>query len=343
VCARANARVRELHREAADTIFYERSSRRSRFAPGAKTSARARAAAWLDGGRAVGIGRREGLADERPSAVRLLSDPRTEKKRRLETMKSIKIAGLCLVAVLAFSALAAASASAAEPTFKVCAKAAKEPKGSAHKYSGSFKDKGCTEAEAGGKYELNEIPKLTPYTGASKTTRIRFKNKEGKTVTVTCKKDALAILTSSRHERGSTGFSGTLTFESCTNESGKACTVTASTFSNELMGFTVGEEAPYGTVSYDEFFIECGSEETILGGWLAGTDETTTKGITIAYNLTGEGKQEDRSFYFQGEPFSATGENPYLQRFNEATEEFEEGEATFEGKEEFKAKGLSVQ
>jgi hypothetical protein len=71
-------------------------------------------------------------------------------------MKRMKLVGLSLIAVFAFTALAAGSASAASPEFKVCAKAAV-------KEGGTFNDKLCTVASKGGakegKYELAGIEK----------------------------------------------------------------------------------------------------------------------------------------------------------------------------------------
>jgi hypothetical protein len=65
-------------------------------------------------------------------------------------MKSIRILGLALVAVFALCATMVASASA-NPTWKVCAKAAKEGK----TYTGHYSDKNCSvKVETGGKYEL---------------------------------------------------------------------------------------------------------------------------------------------------------------------------------------------
>ncbi len=56
-------------------------------------------------------------------------------------MRRIKMMGLCLVAVVALSAVAVSSASAALPEFKVCAKVAKNAE---KKYTGSYTDKVCS-------------------------------------------------------------------------------------------------------------------------------------------------------------------------------------------------------
>jgi hypothetical protein len=252
-------------------------------------------------------------------------------------MKSIKLVGLCLVAAIAFSAITVASASAT-PKLKLCATAAKEPKGSAHKYKGSFKDKGCSEAEAGGKYELEEIPNNTKYTGKSKTTRFRFKNKAHRAVTVTCKKDALALEvvgSASAFE----GFNAAQTIEGCTNESREACTVSPSVYGLNLVSFDAAEVAPFGIAPLEEVHVVCGSEDTLIGGYVSGTEENTSKGISVDFNVTGTGEQEKKDFYYQGQDW-ATVETSYLQTFNE---EFEPtGEASFEGREEIGAKGVSI-
>ncbi len=68
-------------------------------------------------------------------------------------MRRLKLMGLCLVAVFALTAAAAASASAAVPTWYECAKAEKVAKTYP---TGEYSNKECTAAEAGGKYRLKE-------------------------------------------------------------------------------------------------------------------------------------------------------------------------------------------
>ena len=81
-------------------------------------------------------------------------------------MKRIKIVGLCLIALFAFSAVAAASAFAeGRPEYKLCAKVAKVE----GKYNGSYSDKGCTTEATGGKYEREEVAENTAFTGRSNT------------------------------------------------------------------------------------------------------------------------------------------------------------------------------
>jgi len=83
-------------------------------------------------------------------------------------MKRIRIMGLCLVAIFAVSAVAAMSASAAEPSWYECGKAAKVGKF----YTGKYINKTCTEVSgtSTGKYEL------VPGVGKSKN----FKGTGGK-------------------------------------------------------------------------------------------------------------------------------------------------------------------
>jgi hypothetical protein len=77
-------------------------------------------------------------------------------------MKPIRAMGLCLVAMFAFGALVAASASAALPEYRTCIKAVKVGK----KYTGKYNNATCSElnAKGEGKYELgswNQAKKLT--------------------------------------------------------------------------------------------------------------------------------------------------------------------------------------
>lgn len=67
-------------------------------------------------------------------------------------MRHISIVGLCLLAALAASAIAVASASAATPEYLACGKAAKSGK----KYTGKYTNKTCSAPSATneGKYEL---------------------------------------------------------------------------------------------------------------------------------------------------------------------------------------------
>jgi hypothetical protein len=82
-------------------------------------------------------------------------------------MKRIRMAGLCLVAVFVLGAVMAGSASAASPEFKTCVKAVEKLPNKTYK-DGEYSDKGCSKAEAGGKYKLaawNEGKKNFKLTG----------------------------------------------------------------------------------------------------------------------------------------------------------------------------------
>lgn len=87
-------------------------------------------------------------------------------------MRRIKMMGLCLVAVVALTAVAVSSASAALPEFKVCAKATKVGK----TYTGKFSDKLCSVAEpkGEGKYELEgwEAAKKKAFKGKNGTSTL---------------------------------------------------------------------------------------------------------------------------------------------------------------------------
>ncbi|HTR72177.1 MAG TPA: hypothetical protein VMG80_01165 [Solirubrobacteraceae bacterium] len=218
-------------------------------------------------------------------------------------MKRIRIVGLCIVAVFAFSAVAAATASAApEIQNEKCVKAAKVEK----KYTGSFNDKACTEAnEAGeGRYTLEPVAEGTPFTSKSKAATFKVAGK-----VVTCKKDKDA------GEYISGGFSFvTITFEGCyangnkheTCQSGaEAGTITT----NPLVGILVyinEVETEHGIVLVPAesgwASFKCGSETeaTELEGGVLGTVTNTSKGETLTFSVNGGGEQAQR-FYYAGE------------------------------------------
>jgi len=81
-------------------------------------------------------------------------------------MKRMRILGLALAAVFALAAVMASGASAVKPTWKVCAKTAKNPE--TKKYTHQFNDKLCSEKSetSEGKYELEEgLGKAKPFKG----------------------------------------------------------------------------------------------------------------------------------------------------------------------------------
>jgi hypothetical protein len=143
-------------------------------------------------------------------------------------MKRIRIAGLCLVAVFALSAVVAASASAATmPTYKVCKKLSKVE----GKYHGKYSVKTCAteattkEQEEGkkNKYELGEW-------NEGKEAAPKFKDANGKSVLKLYVPGLGVVGTTECAKAKGTGTiigpsegSVTVTFEKCTS-SGEVCT-----------------------------------------------------------------------------------------------------------------------
>ncbi|HEY2719991.1 MAG TPA: hypothetical protein VGI52_10185 [Solirubrobacteraceae bacterium] len=261
-------------------------------------------------------------------------------------MKSIRTIGLCLIAVFAIGAVAAASASAAEsPTFKSCGKATKVGK----TYIGHYTSKECTAAskvETGGKYELKEVEGV-PVTVKSKATNLTLKGK-----VVKCKKD-----------KGTGEIAGgevvflTFTFEGCAVNGNKKepCTTTGhapgTIVTNELIGepkWINSAETQTGLVVFGlgfEFAIfDCGSGPLKLKSIVVGTATTTKKGVTAAFKVVG-GKQEMRAIWEEGEEQTGFGETLPFFLYTTPKEEEEKPtieEATMEGTEELGAKGVGL-
>jgi hypothetical protein len=188
-------------------------------------------------------------------------------------MKRMKIVGLCLIAVFAFTALAAGSASAASPEYKVCAKAAV-------KEGGTFTDKNCTipakGKEKAAKYELAGIAaaKKLGVKGANGLSKLQvFIKGVGIVGETVCQKakDAGEI----------TGAKTTKTvakFEKC-QSSGKVCT---------SPGAKAGVIETFG-----------------LKGELFATGQSATG---VAVQITGEGAGgKSAEFNCEGEEISTTG------------------------------------
>lgn len=104
-------------------------------------------------------------------------------------MNRIKIVGLCLVAMFALSAVATASASAAEPEYQTCAKAAKVGK----TYTGKYNNKTCSELNAKdeGKYERVAVKLPDKIKSKGTITLLYLYSVETEKIneTVECKKD----------------------------------------------------------------------------------------------------------------------------------------------------------
>jgi hypothetical protein len=101
-------------------------------------------------------------------------------------MKRFKLMGLCLVAVFALAAAAAANASAGVPTWSECAKA---PKVGKTYPTGEFSNKECTTKAAGGKYLLQEgLGKGKGFKGSSGPAVLHVKTWLGNGTNIECTK-----------------------------------------------------------------------------------------------------------------------------------------------------------
>ncbi len=217
-------------------------------------------------------------------------------------MKRIKIVGLCLVAVFAFTAVAAASASA-EPTYKTCVKAAKNAE---KKYTGGYNDKACSEVNSAGegKYAAEEVVTPLKWEGKSKTTVVYF-TKAGKLVyKLVCKKDKVVSTI-----EGPTTSVGALTLESCeTINEANVKTKCPAAIEFELSGLLV-ETLPAERPG-DELIVslggnkdECGSFKIKkLFGYRGGSVEGGSKGSTVTLTANPSTfEQENNGFRFEGE------------------------------------------
>lgn len=120
-------------------------------------------------------------------------------------MKYLKIAGLCLVAVLALSAVVSASASAATPLWLVC----REKAGSGKKYSENL----CKTESATGKFELIAVPESLKVTLSATGLKLRDKKAVlGKNVEVSCNGTGEGTV-----ETGGKGTVTEIKASSCTN------------------------------------------------------------------------------------------------------------------------------
>lgn len=216
-------------------------------------------------------------------------------------MKRIRMVGLCLVAVFAMTAVAAASASAAAPEYLVCGKAAKVGK----TYTGKFSNKECTDSVAtGGKYEL------APYTSAKK---LALKTKSGaSSLDVYIPGKGIAGETTCAKSKGEGTITGAktatavITFEKC-EEAGKVCTsLQAGTKKGEIVTQTLDEtlvassssktgvanEVKGGGAGNLSASFNCEGAEFITTGTVAG--EVTAVGVasksqSLVFEITAEG------------------------------------------------------
>ena len=223
-------------------------------------------------------------------------------------MRHVRILGLALIAVFAFTALAAASASAAEPEFKLCVKAAKNAE---KKYTGGYNNKTCTEVNAAkeGKYAAEEVTAPVEFTGKSKTSTLYYYVPGGAILyTVTCKKDKDAGSVANSTEMG--GF--TITFESCeaTNVASKVKTKCATapvlSAAAALLAPTLPAEHPGFAGEFTGSAYECGTTK-FTGSFIVVESEVaaTSKGETAAFKVNkATGESIPREFLFTGEPYA---------------------------------------
>lgn len=241
-------------------------------------------------------------------------------------MKHIKIVGLCLVAVLAFSAVAAATASASErPEFLKCGKT---PKVEKKQPTGEFSNKECTEAQAEGKYRLEAVAEGTPVTGKSKAATF---NVDGKVVK--CKKSTSEGTLFTQFEDHVT-----ITFSKCgvNGSSKEPCgtegTITTGPLDADL--FFANEEekeavlALFGEAgTFAEF--TCGTETIAIEGVVVGTVKNSKKGATFTFAVNGSNEQAVKTLWNFGE-------------FGPVTLESGGKEATLEMTDEQGPKGVGV-
>lgn len=198
-------------------------------------------------------------------------------------MRNLRILGMALVAALALAAVVASAASASQPEYLKCAKAAKVE----GKYTGGFNDKRCTEVNGTGegKYATSAVATPLAYTGKSKTTTLYYAKSGGPIAwELVCKKGA-----QTGEITEPTTVEGTLTLEGCSvvNEITKAKAVKCT--GNVVVPFVglLREETVPATshpgVTYLFFLPEyaCGGasfETTTAFPFVTGEVSATTKG-----------------------------------------------------------------
>jgi len=266
-------------------------------------------------------------------------------------MKRIRIVGLCLVAMFAFSAVAAGSAFAGEtPVWAKCVKTIKNP--TTHKYEGRYSNKECTEelAPGEGEYALEELPggEKILATGKSKTVVITAEGKSGNWQTIVCGKDEMSSKLWNENEEA-VFYQPHLTLEKC-------------------VGMSHGTEAPCGNAVVDEkpviednseagdsvywaeeaeknallqlkggLKFECGGEEVKINqrGYADGALTNTSKGLQVSWMVSGPTHTQAISGFWFEEPIT---EDQTWQAEGTSTE------ATVVGIDELKPeeKGISI-
>lgn len=253
-------------------------------------------------------------------------------------MRKLRTVGLCLIAVFAFGAVAAASASAAEPpAFEKCVKAPKEGK----KYIGKYTSKECTsasEVETGGKYEREEAAAKTPTTSKFKAATLDASGK-----VVKCKKGAASgELVSTQALKETIEFSGCgvngSTKEPCTTTGSASGTIKTGLLFGELQ-YDNSAETEIGLLLFKTGNVaefSCKAEAFVVRGSVFGSLTNTKKGQTIAFKVVG-GKQELQTYWDEEEESTTIGALP-LHLFTEPGSK----EATLETTDEEGPKGVAA-
>ncbi len=294
-------------------------------------------------------------------------------------MKRIKIVGLALVAVFAFSAIAAGSAFAHETSskFMQCKTAVKT--GTPAKYTGTYTEKECktaatpTQISEGkeNKYELKaitpsptepeQVAEAIPFTGKSKSVVITTQGESGNWQVIVCGKSTISGKVYDNYGSGKVSPEA-ITFEKCEGQSNGKEAVCKNE-EPEAKKPLIKYEAGYGETLWDEPgeekpvlatvgsapSFECGgkpgeppAEIVEMHGVLVGALENTSKGIDVSWTVGGEHHVQTPASYYSEESLV---ENFYYTRWYTGPEEGnEEGETTIAGITALKteAKGISI-
>jgi hypothetical protein len=297
-------------------------------------------------------------------------------KGAVETMRSIKIAGLALVAVFAFSAIAAGSAFAESgPKLMVCKKAEKN---SEHHYLGTYRKATPTEEAEGKKSECAPEQKATaleesegvnneytleqpepatvfPFTGKSKSVVITAKGEGGTWQVIVCGKSTVAGELNNDSEGIGVEAGAKVTFSKCVGKSagkevacgneepelGKGPVLKVETGGKGVVVWLEeGEVKPALYLPAGEpSSFECpyaGGEKVEVYGVLGGAIENTPKGMNLSWTVGGERHAQAANYFWEVFPHELN-ENFYYTRWYTGGEEVtEEQEATVAGMEVLK-------
>ena len=194
-------------------------------------------------------------------------------------MKKVGILGLSLVVVLAFSAIAVASASAEFPSYLACVK----------KKGGNY-EKGCGKKvlAGSGKAELESVVKGTKFTSKSKAATFKIG-----THTVTCKKDTdEGEYTFGQYDKEKITFSKCIIDANKKDPCQSAGAASGTITTEELLSaveYTDPAETTVGVLLGGEHLGEfakftCGSEAFSLVGGVLSSVENTKKGQKLTFS-----------------------------------------------------------